>query len=404
MTGVCRSVLALVLVAATAGVAGAQAPAAPASPVAGFDSGFFIQSADGEYRLNFGFNAQLDGRFSLDDPTPIVNTFAVRKFRPTFSGRVTRYFEFKMMPDFGNGQTVVADAFLDTRFTRTFRVRFGKDKSPVGYDYAMIADGNVFFPERPLASSLVPARDIGVQAIGDLAGGKLTYSGGIFNGVPDGASSTTDVDSNGSKDAVGRVTVQPWKGIGFHVGGSAGHENGPLPSFKTSVGQVYYAYASGAAANGRRTRVTPAVFVYRGSFGAFSEYMLSTQRVTRAGVTDDVENHAMQVTTTYFLTGEPGGIATPHPKHPFDPAAGHWGAVQVLARYSHLEVDGTAFTDGFAAAGASRRADQWTAGLNWFPNTFVKWYATYEQTTFDKAAAGARPTEHVVLFRAQLAF
>jgi phosphate-selective porin OprO/OprP len=383
---------------AAASVAWAQAP-----PTAGFDSGFFVQSADGEYRLGFGFNTQLDGRFALDDPAPIVNTFAVRKFRPTFTGRLTKYFEFKLMPDFGGGQTVVADAFLDTRFTRTFRMRIGKDKTPIGYEL-LVADGNVFFPERALASSLVPNRDFGVQAIGEFAGGKVTYAGGIFNGVPDGSSSTTDVDSNSDKDAAGRIAVQPWKGIGFHLGGSAGDQNGPLSSFKTSVGQTYYAYATGAVANGLRTRITPAAFLYYKRFAAFSEYMRSTQGVTRAGITGDVENHAMQVTTAYFLTGEPGGIGLVRPKHPFDPATGHWGAVQVLGRFSHLEVDGAAFVNGFAAAGASRRADQWTAALNWFPNQFVKWYATYEQTTFDKAAAGARPTEHVILFRAQLAF
>jgi hypothetical protein len=46
--------------------------------------------------------AQADGRFSVDDPPPITNTFLVRKIRPTFTGRITRFFEFKLMPDFGS--------------------------------------------------------------------------------------------------------------------------------------------------------------------------------------------------------------------------------------------------------------------------------------------------------------
>src|SRR5258706_7040978 len=88
----------LILTLAT--LAGAQAagqtPAAPPTPPppsAGFQDGFFIQTANGDNRLLFGLVAQTDGRFSLDDPLPIVNTFAIRKMRPTFSGRVARYFD-----------------------------------------------------------------------------------------------------------------------------------------------------------------------------------------------------------------------------------------------------------------------------------------------------------------------
>ena len=188
--------LAVVLVIVMrAGDAGAQTSAAPQPVTTGFDNGFFIQSPDGATRLTLGFVAQTDGRFSVDDPLPIVNTFTIRKIRPTFTGRLTKFFEFKVMPDFGNGTTVIQDAYFDTRFSQAFRVRVGKDKTPVGYEL-LIGDASLYFPERALASSLVPNRDIGVQAHGDLAGGKLTYAGGLFNGIPDGTSSTTELDTN----------------------------------------------------------------------------------------------------------------------------------------------------------------------------------------------------------------
>jgi phosphate-selective porin OprO/OprP len=380
----------------------AQSPPTPVT--AGFDNGFFIQSADGENRLGFGLVTQIDGRFSTDDPLPITNGFVLRKLRPTFTGRFAKYFEFKVMPDFGSGTTSVQDAFIDVRFSRAFRVRTGKDKTPIGYEIA-VPDANVYFPERALASSLVPNRDIGIQALGDLAAGRVAYAAGLFNGIPDGTSSTTDADSNSDKDFAGRVSVQPFRssgtttsaasGLGFYLGGSTGTQANGLP---------YFSYAAGATADGRRTRITPAAFYFVKSFGAFGEYVLSTQEVARLGVTREIANHAMEVTTTYFLTGEPAGLGTVRPKRPFDPGSHHWGAVQLLARYSHLEVDGNAFVNGLAATGASRRADQWTGGLNWFPSSFIKWYATVERTTFDQNAPGARPIEHVIIFRAQLAF
>ena len=395
-----------------AGAARAQTPTPPPA-TSGFDNGFFIQSSNGDYRLGFGMVAQVDGRFSLDDPLPITNTFTLRKLRPTFAGRLTKYFEFKFMPDLGNGSTVVQDAYVDTRFSQAFRVRIGKDKTPIGYEL-LIGDANLYFPERALASSLVANRDIGVQAQGDLAGGKLTYAGGLFNGIPDGTSSTTEVDSNSDKDFAGRVVVQPWRstsgpasalsGLGFHLGGSVGTQANGLPSFKTSVGQTYFSYASGVTANGQRTRVSPAAFYFYKSFGAFGEYMLSTQDVARAGITQPVSNHANEITVAYLLTGEAAGIGMPRPKRPFDPAAGSWGALQVLSRFSHLEIDGDVFVNNLQATGSSGRADQWTFAANWYPTQFIKWYVTYERTTFDKNVAGSRPSENVILFRAQLAF
>jgi phosphate-selective porin OprO/OprP len=389
--------------------ASAQTP--PAAPVtAGWQDGFFVQSADGNYRLLFGLVAQADGRFSLDDPKPITNTFAVRKFRPTFSGRVARYFDFKLMPDLGNGQTVVADAYFDIRFSPKFRIRSGKDKSPLGYEM-LIGDAFVLFTERSLATNLVPNRDIGVQAQGDL-NPKFYYAGGVFNGVPDGASSTTDADTNNGKDLIGRFVVQPFRttgtptsslsGLGFQIGASTGKQSGALPVFRTSVGQTYFAYATGATADGLRTRVSPSVFYYYRSLGVFGEYVRSAQQVGRAGVSDSFTNTGWDVTMSYLLTGEPASSGITRPSKPFDPTTGAWGALQILTRYAVLDFDDAIFESGFAASGASEQATQFSVGLNWYPASVVKYYFSYERTAFEHGVSPDRPTENVILLRAQL--
>ena len=401
------------LVSLAASGAGAQTPP-PAEPIAGFKDGFFIQTPDGDNRLVIGLVAQTDARFELGDTLPIGSTFAIRKVRPTFTGHVGRYFEFKVMPDFGNGQPLVTDAYLDVLFTRNFRIRTGKDKVPIGHELLQ-GDAYLLFPERALASSLVPNRDVGIQAQGDVWSGRLTYAAGVFNGVPDGTSSSTDTDTNGAKDVAARVTVQPFhgtgrgaagplNGLGFQLGGSRGSQAGALPSFKTSYGQVYYSYAAGAAASGTHTRVTPAVFYYDRAFGAFAEYIRSAQDVTQAGVVTDVDNHAWEVTGSYVLTGEAASDHGVRPRHNFDPSTGEWGAVQLLARYTALTVDRAAFTEGLAAPGASRVARSWTLGVNWYPNPWIKWYATVERTTFEGETTVLRPDENVVFLRFQLGF
>lgn len=407
-----------VLGAAGSAAAQTPAPAAAASaaqpapqPTSGYQDGFFIQSANGDNRLVFGFVGQADGRFSLDDPSATIDTFTIRKARPSFSGRVARYFDFKFVPDFGNGTATIVDANLDVRFSPKCRVRIGKDKTPIGYEL-LIGDPYLLFPERSLASNLVPNRDVGVAVQGDLSP-KLFYAAGVFNGVPDGSSSTTDVDTNQGKDLAGRVVVQPfrkagaaaglWSGLGAQIGGSHGKQSGQLPAFRTSVGQPYFTYALGVLADGARTRVSPAVFYYHKALGVFGEFMRSEQRVSRPGVvSDDVANHGWDVTGSYVLTGEAASDRGVRPGSPFDPAAGTWGAAQVVARYSEVEFDRDIFALGLAGAIASEKAKSFAVGLNWYPANVVKFYATYEHTRFEGGSTPSLTRENVIIFRAQL--
>ena len=80
------------LVCTPASTVAAQTPAQPAPPpaalpvVAGWNEGFFIQTPNGDNRLQIGLVLQADGRFSIDDPLPITNTFVMRKARPTLPG------------------------------------------------------------------------------------------------------------------------------------------------------------------------------------------------------------------------------------------------------------------------------------------------------------------------------
>jgi phosphate-selective porin OprO and OprP len=402
-------ILALTAVAASAQTpADAQSPAAPFT--AGWQDGFVIQSPNGDNRLVLGLTAQADGRFSLDDPLPFVDTFTIRKARPTFSGRVAKYFDFKVMPDFGVGTSVLQDAYLDIRFSPKLRVRSGKDKTPVGYELLQ-GDPYLLFPERSLASNLVPNRDVGFQAQGDLSP-RWSYAGGVFNGVPDATNSTTDVDTNSSKDVAGRIVWLPFRstqtppgalnGLGFHIGGSIGSQAGTLPTFRTSSLSTFFTYATGAAASGHRHRITPAVFYYYKSFGGFAEYVRSMQEISRSNSSYDVTNDGWGITGSYVLTGEAASDRGVRPSRAFDPSAGKWGALQLAARYSHLSVDPLAFTSGLAAATASRKASAFTIAANWYPVAFIKYYATFERTSFDGGAS--RPTENVILFRTQVAF
>ena len=290
--------------------AAAQAPAAPAQPfTAGWQDGFFIQTANGDYRLLFGLVAQMDGRFSLDDPPPITNTFTIRKVRPTLlrPGRAgtstSRSCPTSATARRWSWTPTSTSASRRSSACAPARTRRRSATS------CCIGDAFLLFPERSLASSLVPNRDIGVQVQGDLAGGKLFYAGGVFNGVPDGSEHDDrrrHEQRQGPRRPHRRAAVplddatpgRPLNGLGFQLGGSTGKQTGALPSFRTSVGQTYFSYARRRPPTATATRVSPAVFYYYKAFGAFAEYMRSTQAVIAGR-----RRHATSPTTAWDVTG-----------------------------------------------------------------------------------------------------
>ena len=109
---------------------------------------------------------------------------------------------------------------------------------------------------------------------------------------------------------------------------------------------------------------------------------------------------------SWVLTGEAAtdlstGI---RPRAVFEPSSGHWGAFQIAARVHQLQVDQRAADAGFLAPGASRKAQAWSLGLNWYLNGNVKHVVNFERTVFDDNRAGGRPAENGIGFRTQLSF
>ncbi|MFO1464196.1 MAG: hypothetical protein U1F66_10510, partial [bacterium] len=73
-------------------------------------SGVSISSADGNNEIRFRGLVQGDARFYLDrDGQGAVNTFVARRVRPWIEGRFAKRWEFRIMPDFGEGKVVLQD-------------------------------------------------------------------------------------------------------------------------------------------------------------------------------------------------------------------------------------------------------------------------------------------------------
>lgn len=410
----------------------AQAAAADTPVVKAGPKGFSIQSKDGANVVKLRGLVQLDDRYFLDDTTAAsADTAILRRVRPIIEGTVNNIYDFRIMPDFGQGKTVLFDAYVAARFKPSFVVTAGKFKPTVGLERLQSAS-DIRFVERALPTSLVPNRDLGLQISGDVFGARVNYALGYFNGVADGTSSdtTADVDTDGDGDASARLFFQPglnsdnfaWRGLGFGLAATYGHTDGTatstqLAAYKTP-GQVnFFSYRTGATAtfaDGRRTRLAPQFFYYYGRFGLLGEYVQSKIDLTRVNgaVTrsDTLTNEAWQVAFHWFVTGEEESYRGFTPNNVFAPKNGTWGALELVARYHQLEIDPDAFAggaDSFAdPLTQASKASAWGLGVNWYLNQNVKFVVDYDQTKFDGGAAGGadRDDEKVLLSRVQLSF
>jgi len=385
----------------------------PEVKVSAGPDGFVIQSGNPDYRIRVGGYAQADGRFySRDSDGVATNNFLLRRARPIVQGIVAKYFDFYVNPDFGQGQATLFDAYLNVRPSSKVQFRIGKFKPPVGLERLMSAQ-NILFAERALPTALVPSRDVGAQVHGELAGGVVNYALGVFDGAVDGA--LIDTDANDGKDLAGRLFLQPFarggsktlKGLGLGFAATRGRQLGALPSFRSGGQIAFFSYLSTAAADGTRTRFSPQGSFYVGPVGLLGEYVRSRQQVSRATETARIENEAWEVTGSVVLTREAASAGGVRPRRSFDPARKTWGALELAVRVNRLNVDGAAFSRGFAdPVRSAREARAWAVGLNWYLNRNVKYVVDYERTTFTggAAAGGNRRPENAIVVRSQVAF
>jgi phosphate-selective porin OprO/OprP len=101
------------------------------------------------------------------------------------------------------------------------------------------------------------------------------------------------------------------------------------------------------------------------------------------------------------LTGERAGERGVIPAKPFDPVQHHWGAVQVVARYSRITLDPKAFSSGLASPTSNPSAHATGVAASLYANAYVKYVLSYERTWFEDSPQFHRPSEHALVFRLQ---
>lgn len=137
--------------------------------------------------------------------------------------------------------------------------------------------------------------------------------------------------------------------------------------------------------------------------------------MTATGPVQTFINSAWRANIGYVLTDEEATKSGVTPRQPFNLSAGTWGAFEIVARVSGLELDGDFFQPVAAGGAGLNRATNvesafaYGLGLNWYFNRNFRFLLNLENTEYDgaktpTATVGARDDELAFITRAQLSF
>lgn len=379
--------------------------------------GLVLTGANKNYSIKIGGYLQADARKYFADKVGNVDQGLIRSARPAIEVKLPNDFSAKLVTDFGNGNPRVVDALGSWKANDYLNISVGKLKNPLGLE-RQEKETETLFVERGLPTNLVPFRDIGILLNGDIIPQTLDYQIGLTNGVADAVDPNSDV--SGGKDISGRLFAQPFastdnfalQGLGLGFAASIGQRDGNTTNtelasnYKTTAQNNFFTYATGTYADGKNVRLNPQGWYYYGPFSILGEYVSSSNEVEKGASRKTLKNDAWTAIATYVLTGENASFDGVKPDADFSLKNGTWGAFELTARASRLNIDEKTFPTFASLTTAAKAVDEYVLGLNWYLSQNIKVNINYAQDKFEGGAAGGkdRQDERTLLSRVQFKF
>lgn len=149
----------------------------------GYKNGAYIKSTDDRFLLKMNVGVQPLFAHTEREDQEDSSTFRIRRARYYASGHAFYpWLQYSTQVTLEGGSSALRDAYLEATYLDYLRPRAGQFKVP--YDREFLNSGFALqFIERSVASSQFSLqRDVGLQMSGALAGDRLGYAVGIFNG------------------------------------------------------------------------------------------------------------------------------------------------------------------------------------------------------------------------------
>jgi phosphate-selective porin OprO and OprP len=239
------------------------ADAAASSLLTGYEGGkgFFLKSADDQFRLNLSGYVQnwmqVEGALANEAETPNgikrhdSSTFKMRRARIILSGTIYKDFGFHIEPELVSGGqgTRLEAAFATYTYAPWAKVKVGQFRDMYSLEMATASQDLDFAERAVVVRALAPDLQMGLMVSGNLKLANVLpvyYGLGIFNGC--GRVDQCPTDNDGDKEFTGRFAFSPPMPIGnltiglnadhrnFDVAKRAGTAPGPTPPASTDGG------------------------------------------------------------------------------------------------------------------------------------------------------------------------
>ncbi len=406
-------------------------------------------SADGNFKFALRSVVQFDAASYSEEPRTAANDLGsgtnFRRARLGFDGTAYKDWNFALWGEFGGSggeSPTLNQAYVEYAGWKPFgleepiRLRVGAWATPSGLEDAT-SNTEELFLERAAVAELVRgfATGDGRTGVGFTSRGARWYVSGLYSGKVVGVPSTPELDQQSG--FAFRLAFNPIHGPDYdvHLGANvqgvlnpADTTAGPVDTRAVRLQERPELRVSGVRlvdtgainSDGLTAYGLEAGASWKNFYAAGEWYGIDVSRKPTAPATTtpfDPSFSGWYAQGAWTITGERhvwtnanGGFLGIRPAKVFDPQRGAWGAWELAARYSVLDLNDREGVAGAASpAGGIRGGEQkiTTVGLNWYPNNVIRFLLDYQWTRVDRLnAAGASIGEHVdvVSFRSQFAF
>ena len=370
-----------------------------------------FETADGAYSFKVGGFAQVDAGIFNDDKKDHPDGTNVRRARLNVSGTIAKDFKYKIENDFAGNASALTDVYLEYAGLKPTSITVGHFKEPFGLE-TLTSDLFIDFIERSSTNLFSPDRKIGVMvnSYGELA--PIGFWTAALGGFGSGTSSTTS-NNDEARDITGRITFAPIadKTRVIHLGVAGSHRipDSPADSFSFSSraeNQLSTASTDLSVNTGTISDVSSVNLLGLEAAGVYGPFSVQGEYV-RAAVNRNVGIEptfgGYYVDASYFITGESRNYNAQtarfdrvKPKWPLSFSEGGWGAWQVMARYSALDLNDKTINGG--------ELRDTTFGIKWLPNSYTMVTANYIMSNTDSHAVTPNDDPQIFLLRTQFDF
>ncbi|OHB30257.1 MAG: hypothetical protein A2790_05460 [Phenylobacterium sp. RIFCSPHIGHO2_01_FULL_69_31] len=399
-----------------------------------------ITSADGSQKFALRGIVQFDAaaydsRNTPPGATDLNSGTNFRRARLGVEGTVAKHWNYVLTADFGGSGTEGAQlnaGYIEYTGWKpadgvNARLRIGAWATPTGLEDATSNTEGLFL-ERAAVAEMVRnlAGGDARSSVGALFNGERWYASAVLTGGLVGGSGEFDEQAG----YLGRIALNPIAGKDYaiHVGANVQgvFEVADTGAGAAKVTQLRLRERPELRVDGTRLVDTGALAAsgltayglelgaqYRNLQISAEAFRVDLDRIAAFNPSFD----GWYVQGAWTITGEShgwnsasGGFRGVKPAKNFNPADGTWGAWEIAARYSVLDLNDRAGSAGAAApAGGVRGGEQTvaTVSLNWYPNAVYRFQAQYQRVDVDRLnATGVEVGQDVdiVSLRSQFAF